>query len=343
VLVHLWVASFLHEDARPVAWAKGLLSLGPLTLVLVSGAIGGRCLTLAPPQMVDGCSKVVTGAMLMIVVWAILGVQPESGNRTWASMFPFTEPSHFALASIPFFLYFCASTKSEHLRFLALLGVLCVLVLMNRSMIFSAGVLLIIGLTCPPRYLVPVCVLFTVAHMGTSPSYYGQRLGGANEETKNLSALVYRQGWELMAYEGGSSGGWGIGFQQLGAFPPDLPASRAIRAQLGGSLLNAKDGSFVMAKLVSEFGIFGLLATLAYIAAWLKAAWLLRQQVMRRLRPDSIVTPYSPNMILALSLFLRYGIDFFARGVGYFTGTAMLFVMASVYLLCEREALLRRV
>lgn len=345
VLAHLVIASFFHEDLRPVDWGRALLSLAPLMLLLTTAVILGKCLETTPGQIVDVSAKTIAGLMVLVVLWSLFGWQPESIRKTWAAMFPFTEPSHFALASIPFFMYVCASIPEQHKRFYALLGVLGVLWLMNRSLTFSVGALLIIAVSCPRRYLFPIGALFVVLHLPDT-SYYAQRLSFIDAPTatavnKNMSMLVYRQGWELLVHENLASWGWGWGFQQLGVFPPELPSSLDIGAKFQGRSLNLKDGSFVMAKLVSEFGVFGLIAALAYITAWLKAVFLLRQQARCRVQQDE-ATPRNPNTILALSLFIGYGIDFFARGIGYFTGTALLFLMACTYLFCERQALFHR-
>lgn len=345
VLAHLAIASLFHEDWRPVNWTRALLSLGPLMLLLSAAGVLGRCLTVAPGAAVDTSAKVIAILMLLVVAWSLLGWQPESIRKTRAAMFPFTEPSHFALASTPFFMYFCATISEERKRFWALLGVLGVLWLMPRSLTFSVGALLIIAVSCPRRYLLPIGALFVLLHLPDS-SYYTQRLSfvdapAARPVDKNMSMLVYRQGWELLVHENLASWGWGWGFQQLGVFPPELPSSIDIQTKFQGRSLNLKDGSFVIAKLVSEFGVFGLLLALAYMAAWLKALVLLRKQAMCRPLRGEDFAPSNPKMILALSLFLGYGIDFFARGIGYFTGTALLFLSACAYLLYERRKLLR--
>ena len=63
------------------------------------------------------------------------------------------------------------------------------------------------------------------------------------------------------------SSGFGVGFQQLGVFGTEVPAAQFLRALREGEDMNILDGSFVFAKLGSEFGVFACVLVLVYF--WL--------------------------------------------------------------------------
>jgi len=152
-------------------------------------------------------------------------------------------------------------------------------------------------------------------------SYYLSRLDFSGE-AQNLSTVVYIQGWQLIPESLARSGGWGLGFQQLGRHGTDVPASDIIFALVGG-YGNVLDGGFTFAKIISEFGVFGLLL----IGLYLVIVW----RSIRHLRYAAKGIENRACNTFAQCVIVSYLIELFIRGAGYFTGTAILLV-ASLWL-----------
>lgn len=84
-------------------------------------------------------------------------------------------------------------------------------------------------------------------------------LGLYSTDTTNMSSMVYIKGWQdgwgniLRTY------GLGLGFNMMGCSPLPLTDMFYLLQDSGGLELNNTDGSFLLAKLMSEFGVFGVL------------------------------------------------------------------------------------
>jgi len=156
-------------------------------------------------------------------------------------------------------------------------------------------------------------------------SYFLERLD-LSSGTTNRSALTYMQGWELIFDSFWRTTGWGLGFQQLGYGEPTRGVAADALYEMMGSDANVQDGGFVAAKVISEFGLFGLAAASIFVAYAAGAGLRLRKLSKQPLL-------MSPGHRLALSVVVAYSIDMFVRGIGYFTGSSALFIIASVYLL----------
>lgn len=92
----------------------------------------------------------------------------------------------------------------------------------------------------------------------------------ASDSTENLSSLVYVQGWQDTWANLSRTHGLGLGFNMMGCQPlPDVPA-RELLSVWGMGELNAEDGSFQFAKIVSEFGVAGIVFYAAIIWWWIR-------------------------------------------------------------------------
>jgi hypothetical protein len=155
-------------------------------------------------------------------------------------------------------------------------------------------------------------------------AYFTDRLD-FSATTLNLSNLVYVQGWEQIQESLGWTSGWGVGFQQMGFRETEAAAARLIRFIMGGDDLNVLDGGFVFAKIVSEFGVFGVLLTVIFLVEAARCIRALRAQ-----RGGAAAT-------LASCIVVSYGIDMFVRGTGYFVESTLLFVAAVTALMIGRN------
>jgi hypothetical protein len=149
-----------------------------------------------------------------------------------------------------------------------------------------------------------------------------------SSETQHLSSVVYVQGWQLITESVVRSGGWGLGFQQLGVQGTDVWAA-VIIYELTGGYSNVLDGGFKFAKLVSELGIIGLLLTVLYL--------FVARRVIRELRATAR-NPRCSGAALTLSrcVITSYSLELFVPGSGYFPETTILLV-ASFWLSAAQQ------
>src|ERR1044072_6501253 len=95
--------------------------------------------------------------------------------------------------------------------------------------------------------------------------------------------------------------------------------------------LNNQEGGLLAAKVISEFGVVGVLGTLAFTVFAFFAGLRLRRIATH---PGSA----SVGDTLALSIVVAFTINVFVRGVAYFDGTTLLFAAACFYLHEVRSA-----
>jgi hypothetical protein len=127
------------------------------------------------------------------------------------------------------------------------------------------------------------------------------------------------------------SGGWGIGFQQLGVAGTEVEAAQILRSLRQGEDLNILDGGFVFAKFGSDFGAFGVALTAVYLALAVHSALRLRRNALGRLA-------LTPTTCFSHCLIVMYSLELFVRGGGYFTSGSLLLVTAFWTLRRTRKA-----
>lgn len=247
-----------------------------------------------------------------------LGIAPPSASYHLKPVFPFTEPSHFALAYIPL-LMFTALRARPVPRYLWLgLGFAIGFLLENLTLLVGSSLVLLL---CS-RGVALAAALGVLAFVATrlDLEYFVLRLDFSGQ-VQNLSNLAFVQGWQLIGESLERSAGYGLGFQQLGQSGTNVLAADLIYA-MTGSDFNLTDGGFTFAKLASEFGYIGIGVTaLLYTPMFLRTLWQLRRSAACPLAD-------SATLIFARCVVASFAFDLFLRGVGYFSGTSLLFVAA---------------
>jgi hypothetical protein len=224
---------------------------------------------------------------------------------------------------MPLLLYIFISTKSIS-RYTYLIAVVATaLLLENLTMIIGVLLVLLIASRLVAVSIIVALVTVVIIFGNLDTSYYTRRLD-LSSDNSNFSSLVYIQGWELMAESLKNSWGWGLGFQQLGVNGTSVDAAKLIYS-LAGNYLNLLDGGFVSSKLVSDFGVFGVIAIGAYIVLAARSVFAIRQSLFNK-------TKIYQGELLAHSFLIMYSIDMFVRGVGYITGSAVLLMSSIVHL-----------
>jgi hypothetical protein len=299
-------------------WAETLV---PLAFLLFGGMTLGLQIERCSHAQVDTAIRTSFWLLCAVIALRLVGAEPASAPWPKA-MFPYTETSHFSLAFGPVLMYQCVSARRSRAPWWVLLGFVLGLTLQSLNLLICC---VLIAAAC--RRLTVAAVLGLVILIGGLPlelAYFTQRIDFSSD-TRNLSALVYIQGWEQVFESMTWSSGWGVGFEQLGFRESEATAAAVIRSLSGGEDSNMMDGGFVFAKFASEFGAIGVLLSLVYVVT---ASRCLR--ALRNRRSGAGIT-------FARCVVVAYGVDMFARGTGYFVESTLLFVAALTVLWLHRE------
>lgn len=328
VLLHLGLAASFQE----VDLGRAVPSVVLLLAMLLASATMAEILLNLPERRFDDDMRILFVLMLVIALIGLTGFGPPPlrGDAWRRPFFPFAEPAGFALPFCPFFIYACVTARGGKRWGLLLLGAAALALL--HTLTLAVAVALAAAVSLRKRQLL-FFTLFAVAGLTQlNLEYYTERLDfGA--ETTNLSTLVYMQGWQMLLESLENSGGFGLGFQQMGVFGTEVSAAEAIRAMRGGEDLNVLDGGFIFAKLGSEFGVFGVLVTLGFVVGIYKSMRALRNVARRDARLGKVD-------ILAHAVIATFVIHLFVRSGGYFTGE-MLVTFVALWILNARRVRVR--
>ena len=320
VSLHLYLVSLVNQ----IDPYRGYMSLFFLVFCLLGAWALVEIFVHAKEHVLK---KVITFIFLLLSFVALLGLaswmQPQGILYYSKPMFPFSEISHFALIFSPFFIFVC-TTSHPSMRFL-LLSLVMTLALVLQNLTLLSLVVLAALVTIRLVYFFMLTTLSVVTLKAVDLSYFLSRLD-FNDYSENLSALVYLQGWQLMGDSLARTYGMGLGFQQLGVNTGLSSASIQIESLIGGSL-NTMDGGFALSKLVSEFGLIGIMFASIHFFFAARAVGLLRRVAIKNER-----LPIS--LVFAASCIVGYLVEMYFRGVGYFTPMSML-VLASIAFLYE--------
>lgn len=301
----------------------------PLSHKQVLAMVGLAVLAFAAPTLlhhyfsrnVRDVSRELRWTFFAFVVIGLVGVFWPIRLGPFAALnhpiFPFSEPSHFALAygQVAALALFFFRRKGRLLvvttSFLLAVG------LPNTTMLMVA--LLLLFVTASFRFLM-IFPLVAGAVIGlllnSSPdslAYFSDRLASG----ENLSHLVYMQGWESLISANLETNGIGIGFQNLGNEAPGV-ATEIIRTLTNEIDLNREDGGFLLAKIVGEFGLLGLVATLFLLALAIWSGIRMRHELKFRLNTKRAI------VLIPLGSVFISTVEILVRGVGYFSPTFIL-------------------
>jgi hypothetical protein len=325
IVSHLIVANRF----QPVSFGRAGGSLVLLAVMVGSADIFGNWLFRLPDVDLARAVSIVRWIMILIAIPAILHVAPPGGYDWDKPVFPFTEPSHYAIAFAPLLIEACV--RNNGWRRLAWLLVGFALAYFLQNVTLMAGVIIAAGVSIPVSKPLPWILAGVVAFGLYQLPYFAERLDISSyrsDLSTNISVLVYVQGWEFISESFQITKGWGLGFQQLGVVPLHSLASAQIY-QLAALELNEQDGGFLAAKIVSEFGVLGIVFSALYVLFAIRWAFRLRAIGNHRVMAQ-------PGETFAISAFVAFALLLFVRAGGYFDGPVFLFA-ASLSFLLRRE------
>jgi len=322
VLAHLAICYLFI----PVALGRALQTLPVLAIFLLAVPVVVAAIFERDDASIDRAVLIMMIGFLLSALLSVIGLQPP-GNYGEKPTFPFTEPSFLAFTIVPVLIYFCV-TRSFLWRWAAVAALAAFAATVSNLTTLATCLLVTltfarwwqIGGAAGAGYLVWPYV---------DQDYFIDRLT-LTEETVNLTALVYLQGWQMLEESLRVTEGWGRGLQQLGIGYTNTLASYRINQLMGGDL-NLLDGGFLLAKTGSEFGIIGI-AAIAALTIFAGFA-LLRLRAFARGKAE-----LSRALILSYSSVVGITVEIYLRGSTYFTGTMLLLCSSIFYLLHTRKA-----
>lgn len=228
-------------------------------------------------------------------------------------VFPFSEPSHYALVYAPIACLALLVCDAKMRIYICLISLALALLVPSLTLLVVTFLLILLTLSINNILLLGFFVFFSTSLiLVIAPNllqYFLDRLTGDSPD--NLSRLVYIQGWENMVSALSFTSGLGIGFQNLGNEPPG--ATTLILKSLYDSALNRADGGFLMAKIVGEFGVVGIIFVLFMFITSVAAGYTLRRHIKK-----SSFTRNAVYLFPLCSIYMIF-IELFIRGVGYFS------------------------
>lgn len=331
VTLFLFGHAMLSELAGP---CTDLLSKSLSSLLLFAVVIGALA-TLADdprPRLSEAAMAVLAAVMVgsvaidkvrLIAIGASSMVRPSG---------LFLEPSHFALAVVPLLVALLMSPNLRWRGFGLLITVLAVLLGASATLFLLLALGLLVGWLLmrqqAPSLLVVLRAMLVSGLVGAMaylspfwPDFVDrvQSLGTQSAEA-NVSSVVYVMGWELAAENLRNTGGWGLGFNRMGCQPRPFTDGVEVLDLLGLEDGNYNDGSFLIAKALSELGLW-VLVLLPLLAG----------MGLRKARALS-AGPEGSTARLMLALLICGMAGAFLRGTGYFSGPVLMMFFAFFWL-----------
>ena len=268
-------------------------------------------------DVIDKILKKIAIILLLLSYISLILRTPLSLSAK--EMFFFTEPSHFAIAAAPFFMYYIVCSK-KLVSFIFTLGVLFIAMLIENLTIIIPILASIFILN--KKVLIVFASIFIILLPIFGPNYYLyltlRTSWILDSDNHNLSSLVYLQGWEYINSAVKSFNGMGIGFQQLGQVRIKSNSQDILENM--GFPFNQNDGSFFFSKFYVEFGLIAILSIFLY----LKNALYIYLKLNQLLKTNEKF-----NIFLSIS-FLSFFIPLFIRNSNYFNPAIFIFYMSLI-------------
>lgn len=326
LLIFLFYTLYIPFFNNGVIEYKGIFSYILLSSIfLTSKQVASYILKNCVAKDFDLAIKSISFFYLILGVVSVF-IRPEFLNyhNYIKSSFPFSEPSHYVITCIPFFIYTVLSSK----RFIMFVYLSLMLFLSWKfpSVIMIAATILtlfLILLRAKYNYIMYMFLfLFLslaskyVIDLGMA-DYFVSRLN-FSLENKNLTALVYIQGWGDLITNLRNTNGIGLGFQLMGTNEPT--EWNKVIYNISGEYKNISDGSFLASKLISEFGLIGVGLLLMYAKLAVECLIKISSELKKNI--------HNPILLFSSISIVSFSIELFLRGIGYFSSSVVVFLIS---------------
>lgn len=285
------------------------------------------------------CKLLMIVALLIGFGSLVIDFQYLNYEKYSKSIFPFSEPSHYALA-VSSVVLAAGFFVNDSLKAVLLILIIVLGALIQSMVLLSLSIVMMVVYYGLPLKLKSILILAALLLVGimiinftndTNYSYFMNRIW-LDEANSNLTALVYMQGWEEVLNSLVRTNGIGVGLRNMENTVPGYYGE--LIYSIAGEYRNRAEGSFLASKIITEFGIVGVFLLLVYCALLLKSLnFFSRLNKYRHYKDSSVRAMAAPaSLIYAHSVIVVFAIEVFARGVGYFSVGVFLLTMV-VYLL----------
>ena len=285
--------------------------------------------------------------IIVLIKFAIISPIYKIGTYDLINIF--MEPSFFVLACLPFFLFKLIVSNSSMRLLLLLALVFLSIALRSTTLIIGVGFFfLLLNYSTIKKKTIFYYLLFLFTFLFIYITFFHSQLSDLNPikyifnrvldffkpisiET-NMSTLAVLNEWHGAIMNFLNTKGLGIGFQQTGIHGFQSYIVNLIYLQtfmdIGDSLpWNIRFETFVIApKLISEFGILGILAIFFYLRYFIDSFIYLSKSVNDKITSSCYLD------ILFHSIYILFFISLFVRGTGYFSVSTLLFFSSVIYL-----------
>jgi hypothetical protein len=308
--------------------SKAYASLLPIICILTIAYLLSARLSKINPNLLDGAVRFLAGLLIIIAFTNKIFDFRFNAYTHERAIVPFSEPSHYALFSGPIFTYLfvCARSISKKLLIFISTSVLAI-ILPSTTMLAYPILMLALWANIHRRFLITIPILLATIWFALFQSdYHFERVMMiANEDTTNISALVYAQG-VTDAYNSLIETNFiGLGFQMMGAQQASDVSDLISRFSGSDVGLNRMDGSFLASKIIAEFGAFGLLTVAIFTLFALRSFSSLRALLWLD-RNDG-----DHRSILVYVFLYSFLVELYIRGYGYFSPGVFIYISSIAY------------
>lgn len=322
ILAHYYIINLVEFNFNKADTERFSLSYIILIFVLASSLSIASFLRNVDSECFHRSCLMISLILLFNAIFSLSKVDVFSTGLAKPT-FLYLEPSHFALVAAPFISYYCLTSSRSKGTALLLFVVFWAGYIQNFTMLIAALLAFVLStrknLAVAMLALVIATVILLIFSDAESLSYFNDRLSFSSS-SNNLSVLVLYQGWENAIKTLTQLSWFGGGFQQFGITTLTGEATVKLH-QLLGFDINQFDGGSTAPKIVGEFGIFGVIALLIYITCL--------AVVFSKIRKGQIE---NKKEIFASVVFISSALEFFVRGVGYFSPSLFMFLVSIFYL-----------
>jgi hypothetical protein len=314
-----WHVVLSNIQLGGVDFVRFFSSCALLIVELIGAQYASSMILRAPAVTLARAADAALLVMTFLAIAAALGAPAIGPQASSKAVVIFAEPSNFATAFIPMLLFRAATSRRG--RQFMLIGIALALAVLLQSLTMLVSVLIVAALLVRRAALIPIIFGIAIGAFTLDLSYYADRLSFSSD-TDNTSTLVFLQGWENALLNFRETYGFGVGFQQFGIVGSSGVFSEKLFDMLGADL-NRLDGGSLTTKLIAEFGVLGVLATILFLRFAFRCATYIRQA-----QRDSNLR--DTRRILLYSLIVTYSFELLMRGSGYFTPGGFLFLTAAI-------------
>jgi len=323
----------LHDDI-----AKPILSVLPIVLIFFIASETSK-------RMYQQNIDLVRIVGPTVIILLVLGLAVVFGYRvvccgygmTGKPIFPFVEPSHYALTFGPLAVGYAFYSNIAKVFFTALLLAILGLAIESLTLIVFSMIIFLSSVIRLKRiyflWSIPILIFLTLgvilALIELSP-YFAARLDMGLDH--NTTTLFYLRGFELAYLNFIDTHGLGLGFQMLGS---KYTLTGEYHDLLTPSNLKSfpTDSGFLAAKIIAEFGFLGVISLIVYIYVVLWA--ILRANTIHRVlanMKDIRKHREATRRLFFMGVIVGLSVEIFLRSYGYFSPGVFLLLVAILYL-----------